>query len=118
MSRSPLLAALLGLAAFAAAAPAEAGGRTWSGYERGAHPKSSYYRGAPRVRGYVARRGGYSFTYEDTINTYGDARGRYGAANSFRDPQFGQQTSAGPFDHGFFFESGIGPHGGDSPYMH
>jgi hypothetical protein len=37
----------------------------------------------------------------------------------FRDPQLGRQTEGGPFDHGFFFDSGIGsPHGGDSPYMH
>jgi hypothetical protein len=118
MSRCPLLAALLGIAAFAVAAPAEAGGRAWARYDGGAHPKSSYYRGAPQVRGYVARRGGYSYTYEDAINTYGDARGRYGAANSLRDPGLGRQTPAGPFDHGFFFDSGVAPNGGQSPYMH
>lgn len=116
MSRSPLLAAVLGFAAIAAAAPVEAGGRTWS--DRGAHPKSSYYRGAPQVRGYIAQPGGYSYAYKDAINTYGDARGRYGSANSLRDPGLGRQTPAGPFDHGFFFDSGIGPHGGQSPYMH
>ena len=118
MPRSFLTAALLGVAAFAVAVPVEAGGRAWTRYDGGLHPKSSYYRAGPRVRQYVARRGGYSYVWKDVINTYGDARGRYGAANSFRDPQFGRQTVAGPFDHGFFFDSGIGPHGGDAPYMH
>ena len=34
--------------------------------------KASTYRKAPQVKGYTARRGGYSYSYEDTINTYGD----------------------------------------------
>jgi hypothetical protein len=29
-----------------------------------------------------------------------------------------RQTPAGPFDHGFFFDSGMGLHGGYSPYQH
>jgi hypothetical protein len=33
------------------------------------------------------------------------------------DPSINKQTQAGPFDSGFFFDSGIGPNGGDSPYM-
>lgn len=33
------------------------------------------------------------------------------------DPSLNKQTQAGPFDSGFFFNSGIGPNGGDSPYM-
>lgn len=80
------------------------------------HPKSNYYRGGSQGRS--GRRGGYSYTYEDSINTYGDARGRYGSANSLRDPMVDQQTNSGPFDHGFFFNSGVQPNGGDSPYMH
>lgn len=35
----------------------------------------------------------------------------------FIDPSINKQTQAGPFDSGFFFDSGIGPNGGDSPYM-
>ena len=70
-----------------------------------------------KVKGYVARRGGYSYTATDTINTYGDSRSRYGATQLFRDPMLDRQTTAGPFDHGFFFESGISPRGGNSPYM-
>jgi len=29
-----------------------------------------------------------------------------------------RQTPGGPFDSGFFFDSAIGPHGGNSPYQH
>ncbi|MGE3919166.1 MAG: hypothetical protein AB7F78_26060, partial [Hyphomicrobiaceae bacterium] len=79
--------------------------------------KASTYRKAPRVKGYVERRGGYSYSYGDTINTYGDSRNVYGSTQSFRDPMLDRQTNAGPFDHGFFFESGVAPRGGNSPYM-
>jgi len=88
--------------------------------ELGEHPKSAYYhRKRTRVYGYRARRrGGYSYGAEDVINTYGLTRGLFGSINSYRDPFVDRQTTAGPFDHGFFFDSGIGPHGGDSPYLH
>jgi len=84
------------------------------------HPKSAYYRhrGAkPQVRGYVARRGGYSYTYADSLNTYGNPRTLYGGSYLYRDPMMDRQTNSGPFDHGFFFDSGMGPRGGESPYM-
>jgi hypothetical protein len=35
----------------------------------------------------------------------------------FIDPQLDKQTPGGPFDSGFFFDSGMGQNGGDSPYM-
>ena len=79
---------------------------------------SAQRRVKPQVRGFVARRGGYSYTWTDTINTYGDSRTRYsGGANFFRDPNIDRQSSSGPFDHGFFFDSGIGRIGGNSPYL-
>jgi hypothetical protein len=80
---------------------------------------SSYSKKAKRgkVKGYVARGGGYSYDYSDTINTYGDSRSRYGATWSFRDPMAQRQTIGGPFDDGFFFDSGIGARGGNSPYL-
>ncbi len=65
----------------------------------------------------TTRRGGYSYDQAEVINTYGDSRGRYGSADSLRDPQLGRQTEAGPFDHGFFFDSGVNRNGGDAPYM-
>lgn len=66
------------------------------------------------------RIGGYSYSQQDTINTYGDARTRFGGMNTYRDPNLDKQTEFGPFDHGFFFSSGnsgLDNHGGDSPYM-
>jgi hypothetical protein len=100
-----LIAALVGTSfVVVAPAPADAG------------QKKSYKNGT-RVKGYTERRGGYSYDQFDTINTYGDSRGRYGSALSLRDPQLGRQSEAGPFDHGFFFDSGVNRNGGDAPYM-
>ena len=75
------------------------------------------YRNGPQVKGYVERRGGYSYEYAHSINTYGNTRTLNGGADVYRDPSLDRQTTAGPFDHGFFFDSGIGFRGGDSPYM-
>jgi hypothetical protein len=33
------------------------------------------------------------------------------------DPYINKQSPGGPFDSGFFFDSGMGANGGDSPYM-
>lgn len=82
----------------------------------GNHPASAYYRRAPQVRGFVQRRGGYSYSWSDVANTYGQSRSIYGGVNAYRDPFADRQTRSGPFDHGFFFDSGIAPRGGDSPY--
>lgn len=113
--RKLLLAALaVAVAGFTAPAPVEAGGRSMHG--------KSYRSSGPQVRGYVARRGGYSYSYADSINTYGDGNGRYGRGNVLRDPSMERmQSSSGPFDSGFFFNSGSSgsnnSYGGDSPYM-
>ncbi len=76
------------------------------------HPKAATYRRAPQVRGFLQRRGGYSYGAADSTLTYGDGRTTLGSNGRF----FGRQTTSGPFDSGFFFDSGIGPRGGDSPY--
>ncbi len=113
--RLPLTAsfALALVAALASAAPAEAAAKKKA---RAAvamvdgsadHPKADYYRRKPEVRGYLQRRGGYSFYREDVINTYSDNRTKYGSINSYRDALVDRQTPNGPFDHGFFFDSGI-----------
>jgi hypothetical protein len=119
--RSVILAALLATTAVFVAAPdAGAGQKPKSKpaqvVEGGDHPKSYYYRRGPRVMGYIQRRGGYSFSVSDVINTYSNNRGM-GATDSYRDPMVGRQSRAGPFDHGFFFESGVAPRGGNSPYQ-
>lgn len=83
-----------------------------------ADDRSSYRkRSGAQVKGYTERRGGYSYSVPDTINTYGDSRSIYGSTRAFRDPSMDTQTNAGPFDHGFFFDSGNAPRGGNSPYM-
>jgi outer membrane protein assembly factor BamA len=72
---------------------------------------------ATRVRGFLARRlGFYSYNDSDVTNVYGGSRSLFGSTNTYRDPFIDRQTSSGPFDHGFFFDSGMGPRGGDSPY--
>lgn len=77
------------------------------------------YQNSGQGDGYtIRRRGGYSYSYGDSINTYGDSRTKYGGASTYRDPRLDRQSPAGPFDHGFFFDSGIGLNGGESPYMH
>lgn len=121
MMRNQLLMAIAGSFSLILALPAAQAGdrRVDSGVSSsgGAHPTSRHYRSGARVKGYRARRGGYSYSYEDSINTYGDSRSNFGAASSLRDPMLDRQSGAGPFDHGFFFDSGTMPHGGDSPYM-
>lgn len=53
------------------------------------------------------RRGGYSYGESDSY-TAGEMR-------RFFDPP--RQSPGGPFDNDFFFDSGIQPRGGNSPYM-
>ena len=78
-----------------------------------------YYRKrAMHPRRFARQRiGFYSYSYRDVINTYGMSRSLYGSINTYRDPYVDRQTPAGPFDHGFFFDSAILPRGGDSPYL-
>lgn len=110
---------LVALLAFAGAPQASDRGASNTHVRQGyLEPTSSRYqrKRATRVRGYLGRRGGYSYTDSDVINTYAGSRTLYGSTNSYRDPFEDRQSSAGPFDHGFFFDSGIGPRGGNSPY--
>jgi hypothetical protein len=109
--------ALAGLAT--AGHAAEPRGRIVTATEAGYQPAKARYirRHAARPRAY-RRIGFYSYTYRDVINTYGMSRAKYGSINSYRDPFVDRQTVNGPFDHGFFFDSGMAPRGGDSPYLH
>ncbi len=78
------------------------------------HRSTHSYRRGPQVRGFLLRRGGYSYAAPDSINTYGDSRAIYGGGNTYF---YNQQSQGGPFDSGFFFDSGINPRGGNSPYL-
>jgi hypothetical protein len=94
---------LLGLCALDGPARAADGG----GY--GGRPRAKHHRPL-EVTVYRRRRiGGYSYGTSNTLDTYGRSPPPY--ANV-------RQTPGGPFDSGFFFDSAIGPHGGDSPYLH
>ena len=55
------------------------------------------------------RIGGYSYRATDVTSTYGRSPPPYLDV---------RQSPGGPFDSGFFFDSGITPHGGNSPYFH
>jgi|SRR6476661_7955041 len=55
------------------------------------------------------RVGGYSYAPSDLAGTYGRSPAPWMDV---------KQSPGGPFDSGFFFDSGIGPHGGNSPYFH
>ena len=113
MKTKLLLAALAAAASLVAAGEsAEAGSVVRKVVEvapTAEHRASHVYRRGPQVRGFVARRGGYSYSAADSINTYGDARTRYGSNSSYRDRFSDRQTNNGPFDHGFFY-SGSGIH--------
>lgn len=63
----------------------------------------------PQVRGSRKRVGGYSYNYEDSIIDYRDR-------SVFLDPRF-DNSLTGPFDSGFFFDSGIERHN-NSPYLY
>jgi hypothetical protein len=122
MKRIALAFALGALALMGFAAPGEAAERRAKpvvSTEASVQPTGARYPRRYAVRTYRGRRiGFYSYTYRDVINTYGMARARYGIINSYRDPFVDMQTPNGPFDHGFFFDSGMLPRGGNAPYLH
>ena len=109
------VAVVLGIVAGLALGPTQASADD-SSDGAGAHKQrqASHHRRKPQVRGYVARRGGYSYTQADIINTYGDS-GHHVAPLQHRDPKLQKQPQ--PFDSGFFYDSGILLGGGHSPYM-
>ena len=97
--------------------PAEAGKDGYGKYRKGGYYGYRPSRKFGRGRRSSARRGGYSYEPEDTINTYGGSRTQFGSTNTYRDLSADRQTTSGPFDNGFFFDSGIEPNGGNSPYL-
>ena len=124
MTRAFLFGLVLASAAFGfadadVAAAADRTDKNSRAQTSAAHQPTAYRKKKPRtaVKGYVGRRGGYSYYASDSINTYGDARSLYGGTGYFRDFNRDRQSLSGPFDHGFFFDSGTHPRGGDSPYM-
>src|SRR5262245_4391250 len=60
----------------------------------------NYRKRATRVRGYYSMRGGYAYDSSVIPAPYERYRGPYGVID---------QSPGGPFDSGFFFDSGIAP---------
>jgi hypothetical protein len=79
-------------------------------------PKASKWKRAVRVKGFYYRGGYYSYTDPDAIDTRAWARSLFISKSPFRSPLTERQTDAGPFDSGYFFESGLGPQFNSSPY--
>jgi hypothetical protein len=80
------------------------------------HAKKRYYSRGPLVVNIQARRrrGGYSYGVLETTSSPRHSPPPYAEVH---------QTPGGPFDYGFFFDSGtglpgLGLHGGNSPYQH
>ena len=63
-----------------------------------------------RVRGFSGGVGGYSYSYAESLLSFDNTR-----ILRDRDAYFDRQ--GGPFDHGFFFDSGVHFRGGESPYL-
>jgi len=117
MRRLIVCALLLGVAAmFVPVTPASAGDGVYNNgrsqkrarqYRKPRHAKRS-----PQVRGYAHHWSG------DVCFDIPDPDERYLCQFAgFIDPQIDKQTPAGPFDSGFWFDSGMGRNGGDSPYL-
>lgn len=111
MSRTLIHTGLVAVAAVMAFAAIGTAGRTmapglWSG---SAHAEE--YQGERNKRIYAKKRRKKSTSTPEEIARYFQLYG------GFIDPQINKQSPGGPFDSGFFFDSGMGPNGGDSPYM-
>jgi hypothetical protein len=64
----------------------------------------------------TARRGSRQYAVEQGSSPAEIAR-YFSLYGGYIDPHINKQTPGGPFDSGFFFDSGIGRNGGNSPYM-
>ena len=99
------------LALFAGSWPLQAAeaNATSARYYRPDAAKKRYARPPLEVTIRRGRRiGGYSYSAGDVSSTYGRNPPPYMDV---------RQSPGGPFDSGFFFDSGISPRGGNSPYM-
>ena len=101
-------AAIVACSGMGHAAERRAGGGV---YTDPGNPKTRHYRKRPlEVTIHRHRRtGGYSYGTSDVTSTYGRAPPPYLDV---------RQSPGGPFDSGFFFDSGISPRGGNSLYFH
>ena len=112
MSASLLRAAtLLAAAAFAVAA--------FDGVREhvapGLHAEESQPNPKPKARRHARRQ-----ARQETVeagSSPADIAHYFQLYGGYIDPSINKQSQGGPFDSGFFFDSGINRNGGDSPYM-
>jgi hypothetical protein len=70
-----------------------------------------------RARGAYYRGGYYSYRDRDVVSSWAWTRSLFISRSYFRTPLTGLQSPAGPFDSGFFFDSGLQPYGwNNAPY--
>ncbi len=112
MSRSLLWAGILSAAALLVLVTADvagvttiAGARADDGYDQAKPPRRAKRR--TQARGYTLSPSASPAEIARYFQLYG----------GYIDPYINKQSPGGPFDSGFFFDSGIGRNGGDSPYM-
>ncbi len=65
---------------------------------------------AMRARGFYYGGGFYSYRDRDVVSSWAWSRSLFISRSHFRTPLTGLQSPAGPFDSGFFFDSGLRPH--------
>jgi hypothetical protein len=114
MSRSLVFAGLLSAAALLGLVTANvagmntiAGARADDGYDQPKPPRKGKRHAHSQARGYTLSQGNSPAEIARYFQLYG----------GFIDPSINKQSQGGPFDSGFFFDSGINRNGGDSPYM-
>jgi hypothetical protein len=79
--------------------------------------KASKSKRASGVRGHYYIGGYYSYKDEDVAASRAWARSHFISRSIHRTPMADLQSRAGPFDSGFFFDSGLTPHyWNNSPY--
>lgn len=111
MSRTLIHTGLVAAAALMALTAIDTAGRTVAPGLWGASAWAEEYRGERRKRIYAKKRRKKSRSTPEEIARYFQLYG------GFIDPAINKQSQGGPFDSGFFFDSGMGPNGGDSPYL-
>ncbi len=114
MSRSLVIAGLVSAAALLVLVSADvagvntiAGARADDGYEQPKPPRKAKRQARSQARGYTLNQSSTPAEIARYFQLYG----------GFIDPSINKQSQGGPFDSGFFFNSGINRNGGDSPYM-
>jgi hypothetical protein len=114
MSRSLIFTGLLAAAAFFGLAVVEGNGHTGLSVAPGAW--AGEYSGKAKPRRH-ARKGHVRSHARESGSTPEEIAQYFQLYGGYIDPEINKQSPGGPFDSGFFFDSGLAPNGGDSPYM-